>query len=120
VLEVIALEFDHCPPSHQTRRRSIMTLTSGISGKFATESRSLGGAEYSPAGVYDASTTFDEPYHVARRFASLDHISDGRAGWSVVATVNPDPALDFGVAYNDEHDERYRPALEFHAVVTGL
>src|ERR1700676_3066194 len=46
--------------------------------------------------VATASTTFDEPYHVARRFASLDHISNGRAGWNVVTTANPDAALNFG------------------------
>ena len=44
--------------------------------------------------VATASTTFDEPYHVARRFASLDHISGGRAGWNIVTTANPDAALN--------------------------
>ena len=70
--------------------------------------------------IATASTTFDEPYHIARRFASLDHISGGRAGWNVVTTSNPDAALNFG--YDDEidHDERYRRAREFHTVVTGL
>ena len=43
--------------------------------------------------IATASTTFDEPYHIARRFASLDHISNGRAGWNVVTTANPDAAL---------------------------
>src|ERR1700730_11389602 len=70
--------------------------------------------------VATASTTFDEPFHVARRFASLDHISNGRAGWNVVTTANPDAALNFGLADHVEHDERYRRAREFHAVVTGL
>ena len=70
--------------------------------------------------VATASTTFDEPYHVARRFASLDHISNGRAGWNVVTTANPDAALNFGLTGHVEHDERYRRAREFHAVVTGL
>jgi alkanesulfonate monooxygenase len=70
--------------------------------------------------VATASTTFDAPYHVARRFASLDHISNGRAGWNVVTTANPDAALNFGLADHVEHDERYRRAREFHAVVTGL
>ena len=70
--------------------------------------------------VATASTTFDEPYHVARRFASLDHISNGRAGWNVVTTANPDAALNFGLTDHVEHDERYRRAREFHAVVTGL
>ncbi len=70
--------------------------------------------------VATASTTFDEPYHVARRFASLDHISNGRAGWNVVTTANPDAALNFGLTDHVEHDERYRRAREFHTVVTGL
>ena len=70
--------------------------------------------------VATASTTFDEPYHVARRFASLDHISNGRAGWNVVTTANPDAALNFGLTDHVEHDERYRRAREFQAVVTGL
>ena len=70
--------------------------------------------------IATASTTFDAPYHVARRFASLDHISNGRAGWNVVTTANPDAALNFGLTDHVEHDARYRRAREFHAVVTGL
>ncbi len=70
--------------------------------------------------IATASTTFDEPYHVARRFASLDHISNGRAGWNIVTTANPDAALNFGLTEHVEHDERYRRAREFQAVVTGL
>src|SRR6202167_3179173 len=70
--------------------------------------------------IATASTTFDAPYHVARRFASLDHISNGRAGWNVVTTANPDAALNFGLTGHVGHDERYRRAREFHAVVTGL
>ncbi|MGE4049017.1 MAG: LLM class flavin-dependent oxidoreductase [Acetobacteraceae bacterium] len=70
--------------------------------------------------VATASTTFDQPYHVARRFASLDYISNGRAGWNVVTTANPDAALNFGLTEHVEHDERYRRAREFQSVVTGL
>jgi FMN-dependent oxidoreductase (nitrilotriacetate monooxygenase family) len=70
--------------------------------------------------VGTASTTFDEPYHVARRFASLDHISGGRAGWNLVTTANPDSALNFGLDEHVEHGERYRRAREFYDVVTGL
>jgi alkanesulfonate monooxygenase len=70
--------------------------------------------------IATASTTFDEAYHIARRFASLDHISNGRAGWNIVTTSNPDAALNFGLDDHVEHDERYRRALEFHVVVTGL
>src|SRR3954463_7069823 len=70
--------------------------------------------------IATGSTTFDAPYHVARRFASLDHISGGRAGWNIVTTSNPDAALNFGLEEHIEHDERYRRAREFYDVVTGL
>ena len=70
--------------------------------------------------IATGSTTFDEPYHVARRFASLDHISEGRAGWNIVTTSNPDAALNFGLEEHMEHGERYRRAREFYDVVTGL
>src|ERR1700732_3317331 len=70
--------------------------------------------------IATGSTTFDEPYHVARRFASLDHISNGRAGWNIVTTSNPDAALNFGVGDHMAHAERYRRAREFYDVVTGL
>lgn len=70
--------------------------------------------------IATSSTTFDEPYHVARRFASLDHISGGRAGWNLVTTSNPDAALNFGLDEHVEHGERYRRAREFFDVVTGL
>jgi len=70
--------------------------------------------------IATGSTTFDMPYHVARRFASLDHISNGRAGWNIVTTSNPDAALNFGLEEQMEHAERYRRAREFYDVVTGL
>src|SRR5256885_1494668 len=70
--------------------------------------------------VATGSTTFDVPYHIARRFASLDHISGGRAGWNIVTTSNPDAALNFGLDEHMEHGERYRRAREFYDVVTGL
>jgi alkanesulfonate monooxygenase len=70
--------------------------------------------------IATGSTTFDEPYHIARRFASLDHISGGRAGWNIVTTSNPDAALNFGLEDHMEHAERYERAREFYDVVTGL
>jgi FMN-dependent oxidoreductase (nitrilotriacetate monooxygenase family) len=70
--------------------------------------------------IATGSTTFDAPYHVARRFASLDHLSGGRAGWNVVTTSNPDAARNFGLEDHMEHGERYRRAREFFDVVTGL
>jgi len=70
--------------------------------------------------IATASTTFEPPYMIARRFASLDHISGGRAGWNLVTTSNPDAALNFGLREHLEHGERYRRAREFFDVVTGL
>ncbi len=70
--------------------------------------------------VATGSTTYEEPYHVARRFASLDHISGGRAGWNVVTTSNPDASRNFGMEEHLEHAERYQRAREFYDVVTGL
>src|ERR1700676_3436853 len=70
--------------------------------------------------VATASTTFEPAYMIARRFASLDHISGGRAGWNLVTTSNPDSALNFGLTEHMEHGERYRRAREFFDVVTGL
>lgn len=70
--------------------------------------------------VATASTTFEPPYVIARRFASLDHISGGRAGWNLVTTSNPDAALNFGLEEHMEHGERYRRAREYFDVVTGL
>src|SRR4029077_13668425 len=59
-------------------------------------------------------------YMIARRFASLDHISNGRAGWNLVTTSNPDAALHCGLTEHMDHGERYRRAREFYDVVTGL
>ncbi|MCI0753856.1 LLM class flavin-dependent oxidoreductase [Teichococcus vastitatis] len=70
--------------------------------------------------IATGSTTFDAPYHVARRFASLDHLSNGRAGWNIVTTSNPDAALNFGLEEHVDHADRYRRGREFFDVVTGL
>src|SRR6195256_3463844 len=70
--------------------------------------------------IATASTTFEPAYTIARRFASLDHISGGRAAWNLVTTSNPDAALNFGMTEHMDHDQRYRRAREFFDVVTGL
>jgi FMN-dependent oxidoreductase (nitrilotriacetate monooxygenase family) len=70
--------------------------------------------------IATASTTYNDAYHVARKFASLDHLSGGRAGWNVVTSANPNEAMNFGLEQHMEHDERYRRAREFYEVVTGL
>ncbi|MGE0823171.1 MAG: LLM class flavin-dependent oxidoreductase [Candidatus Binatia bacterium] len=70
--------------------------------------------------IATASTTYNDPYHIARKFASLDHISGGRTGWNVVTSANPHEAMNFGREEHLEHGERYRRAREFFDVVTGL
>ncbi len=69
-------------------------------------------------GTY--STTYYAPFHVARTFSTLDHLSGGRAAWNVVTSVNDSEAQNFGVQNHLGHDERYDRADEFLDVVTGL
>ena len=66
------------------------------------------------------STSFGEPFHVARAFASLDHLSGGRAGWNVVTSTHDKAALNFSKTKLAEHDLRYEIATEFVDVVRGL
>ena len=70
--------------------------------------------------VATASTTHNEPYNVARKYASLDHISGGRAGWNVVTSGGDNAAANFGGDARYPHDERYERAIEFADVVRGL
>ena len=66
------------------------------------------------------STSFSDPYTVARAFASLDHLSGGRAAWNVVTSTNATAALNFSRDRLNEHDLRYEIANEFVDVVRGL
>ena len=70
--------------------------------------------------IATASTTYNEPYNLARRFASLDHVSGGRAGWNVVTTAGADAARNFGLDDVPPHRERYARADEFLEVATKL
>src|SRR5438045_5831623 len=108
-LAVLNMPINALKRSHTVTSFEPFTLLAVLAG--ATEHIGL---------IATGSTTFDEPYHVARRFASLDHISGGRAGWNIVTTSNPDAALNFGLEERMEHGERYRRAREFYDVVTGL
>ena len=67
-----------------------------------------------------ASTSYNEPFHVARKFASLDHISGGRAGWNLVTSGMAAEALNFGRDAHYGHAERYERANEFAEIVTAL
>src|SRR5271155_1760032 len=108
-LAVLNMPLDALKHSHTVTSFEPFTLLSALA--MVTEHLGL---------MATGSTTFDSPYHVARRFASLDHLSGGRAGWNIVTTSNPDAALNFGMDDHMEHGERYRRAREFYDVVTGL
>ncbi|MEZ5851723.1 MAG: LLM class flavin-dependent oxidoreductase [Hyphomicrobiaceae bacterium] len=66
-----------------------------------------------------ASTTYTEPYNLARQFASLDHISRGRAGWNIVTTWSHEAGANYG-GHTFSHADRYERAEEYMKVVTGL
>ena len=70
--------------------------------------------------VSTASTTYNEPFHVARKFASLDNISGGRAGWNIVTSWSEQEAWNFSRDTHLDYDTRYDRAREFVDVVTGL
>ncbi|WP_235576171.1 LLM class flavin-dependent oxidoreductase [Rossellomorea vietnamensis] len=67
-----------------------------------------------------ASTTYNEPFHIARKFASLDHLSKGRSGWNVVTSVTDAEAQNFNLAKQPDHRTRYKRAREFMKVTKGL
>ncbi len=66
------------------------------------------------------STSFSEPFNVARIFGSIDHLSGGRAAWNVVTSSNPKAALNFNLDEHLDHELRYARAEEFVDVVRGL
>ncbi len=86
-----------------------LTLLSAIAG--ATTGIGLGAT---------ATTSFSEPYNIARQFASLDHISGGRAAWNVVTSANAFVAQNFGMDALPPHAVRYARAREFVALVRAL
>jgi N-acetyl-S-(2-succino)cysteine monooxygenase len=86
-----------------------ITLLSGI----AAVTRRLG-------LVATATTSYNEPFHIARKFASLDHISHGRAGWNMVTSSNTSESFNFGRDRHYDHDFKYDRATEFVNVVKGL
>ena len=84
-----------------------------VLGVIAGVTRSIGlGATY--------STTYYSPFHVARTFATLDHLTGGRAAWNVVTSVNDSEAQNYGVEQVLAHDARYDRADEFLEATTGL
>ncbi len=108
-LAVLNMPADALKRSHTATSFEPFTLLSALA--MVTERIGL---------VATASTTYDEPYHIARRFASLDHLSGGRAGWNIVTTGNPETSYNFGSEAHLAHGTRYARAREFYDVVTGL
>lgn len=108
-LAVLNMPLDALKRSHTVTSFEPFTLLSALS--VVTERIGLAAT---------ATTTYDEPFHVARRFASLDHISNGRAAWNIVTTGNPESSKNFGLDEHLQHGERYKRAREFYDVVTGL
>lgn len=70
--------------------------------------------------VSTATTTYNEPYALARRLASLDHITSGRAGWNLVTSMNHSDAMNYGHQEHAPLAERYDRAREFLSVARGL
>jgi len=93
--------------------RPVKLDLSVVLGLVAGATRSIGlGATY--------STTYYSPFHVARTFATLDHLSGGRAAWNVVTSVNDGEAQNYGFQQVLDHDARYDRADEFLVATTGL
>jgi FMN-dependent oxidoreductase (nitrilotriacetate monooxygenase family) len=89
-----------------------LDLTAVLGGIIGATSRIGVGATY--------STTYYDPFHIARTFATLDHLSGGRAAWNVVTSVNDSEAQNFGVETHLDHDQRYDRAEEFLEAVMAL
>lgn len=86
-----------------------LTLLTAIAG--ATEHIGL---------IATLSTTYNDPYNLARRLASVDHVSNGRAGWNIVTSATEEEAANFGLDSRPLHAERYARAREFLDVVLAL
>jgi FMN-dependent oxidoreductase (nitrilotriacetate monooxygenase family) len=112
-LAMPAIYGDSAAEAVRTGARPIKMDLMTVLGLCAGATENLGlGATY--------STTYYPPYHVARSFATLDHISGGRAAWNVVTSVNDAEARNFGMEIHLGHDERYDRAEEFIEVVARL
>ncbi|MGY3488075.1 FMN-dependent oxidoreductase (nitrilotriacetate monooxygenase family) [Bradyrhizobium sp. USDA 4011] len=105
------LERDHAHIARVSRNDGFepITLLSALSSR--TQNIGL---------VATATTTYHHPYHLARLFASLDHLSRGRAAWNIVTSAVKSEALNFGERELPDHDARYARAREFVTVVKGL
>ena len=105
-LAVLNMPVNALKRSHTVTSFEPFTLLSALAG--LTEHIGL---------IATGSTTFDAPYHVARRFASLDHISNGRVGWNIVTSWLATAARNFGGTGQVSHADRYARGEEFMTVV---
>src|ERR1700712_3443230 len=96
-------------PAHYLNRLEPLTLLSAV----ATHTTNIG-------LVATASSTYNSPFNLARRLASLDHISNGRAGWNVVTSFDSQVSKNFGLDEHLDYATRYARALEFVQVARGL
>jgi FMN-dependent oxidoreductase (nitrilotriacetate monooxygenase family) len=112
-LAMPAIYGDSVAEAVRTGARPVKMDLMTVLGACAAATERLGlGATY--------STTYYPPFHVARAFATLDHLSGGRAAWNVVTSVNDAEARNFGMEIHLGHDERYDRAEEFIEVVAKL
>lgn len=113
-------------------------LADGLAARFSSSTAAIGkqgyGGSFEPVTLFSAlaaltsnigyiataSTTYEDPYILARKFASLDLISGGRGGWNIVTTGSGEAAGNFGLDHHPDHADRYVRANEFHDVVVGL
>jgi N-acetyl-S-(2-succino)cysteine monooxygenase len=131
--------FEHLKQVAQLAERGLFDavfLADGLAARArpGAEGRTDSGAGFEPVTLFSAlsavtthigfiataSTTYEDPYILARKFASLDWLSQGRAGWNVVTTGGAEAAGNFGLEAHPEHALRYERAREFVEVVRGL
>lgn len=103
---------DHLPTASQTAYVAWIDPFTTMAA-LATATRNIG-------LVCTASTSFEEPYGLARKFASLDLVSGGRGGWNLITSVNPLEWRNFGFEAQTQRDQRYARAREFARIVQGL
>lgn len=103
------LTFDRLSHPAEQVRYEPLTLLSAL----ATVTKKIGLAA-------TASTTYNEPFHIARKFSSIDHLSKGRSGWNVVTSYYEAEAKNFNQDKHLDHSLRYERASEFVEVVKGL
>jgi N-acetyl-S-(2-succino)cysteine monooxygenase len=132
-------DFEHLKHVTQTAERGLFDavfLADGLASQRGpnSEGRTASAVGFEPVTLFSAlsavtkhigfiataSTTYEDPYILARKFASLDLLSQGRAGWNVVTTGGAEAAGNFGLDAHPQHAQRYERAREFVEVVRGL